>query len=122
MSKIRSFTDLVAWQKGHDLVIEIYIITKGFPSEEKFGLSDQMRRCAISITSNIAEGFSRKSKKEKSQFLYISLGSITELQNHLFIAKDLKYLSENKFNQLMENTITISKLINGLIKSLNNNS
>ena len=81
LKKIRSFTDLVAWQEGHKLVLKIYDITKDFPKDELFALNIQMKRCAVSITSNIAEGFSRKSPKEKIQFYAISLGSTTELQN-----------------------------------------
>ncbi|MBI2049362.1 four helix bundle protein [Candidatus Roizmanbacteria bacterium] len=115
--KIKSFTDLNAWKKGHGLVLGIYKITKMFPSEEKFGLVDQMRRCVVSITSNIAEGFSRKTKKEKAQFFYTSLGSVTELQNQLLIAKDLSYLNKEVFKNIASRTIVVSKLINGLIKS-----
>ena len=115
--KISSFTDLHAWQEGHKLVILIYQLTKTFPIEEKFGLSDQMRRCAISITSNIAEGFSRRGKKEKAQFFYMALGSTTELQNQLLIARDINYINQQVFHQIAEKTVTVSKLINGLIKS-----
>lgn len=115
--KIKSFTDLHAWQEGHKLVIGIYGITKLFPPDEKFGLCDQMRRCSVSITSNIAEGFSRKSKKEKAQFLYMSLGSVTEFQNQLLIARDICYISKSDFKLLADRTVVISKLINGLIKS-----
>lgn len=115
--KIQSFTDLHAWQEGHKLVLEIYKLTKTFPQDERYALNDQMRRCVVSITSNIAEGFSRKGKKEKTQFLYMSLGSVTELQNQLLVARDVGYLAKEKFNQLANQTIVISKLINGLIKS-----
>ena len=88
-NKIRRFTDLNAWKEGHKLVLMIYNFTKNFPKEEIFGLVSQMRRCSVSITSNIAEGFSRQSYKEKAQFYAISLGSVTELQNQLLIAKDI---------------------------------
>ncbi|HSA83262.1 MAG TPA: four helix bundle protein [Patescibacteria group bacterium] len=115
--KIKSFTDLHGWQEGHKLVLTIYQITKKFPAGEQFGLTNQMRRCAVSITSNIAEGFSRKSKKEKSQFFYMALGSVTELQNQLVIVRDLAYLDKTRFQTIAEMTITVSKLINGLIKS-----
>ncbi len=114
---IKSFTDLNAWKEGHKLVLLIYKFTAPFPKEEKFGLIDQMRRCAVSITSNIAEGFSRRGKKEKAQFFYTALGSVTELQNQLLIARDIGYLSQINFKVLAEKTITVSKLINGLIKS-----
>jgi len=115
--KIKSFTDLKAWQEGHQLVLMIYKITEDFPKKENFNLALQMCRCAVSITSNIAEGFSRKSQKEKVRFYYVALGSITELQNQLIIARDLGYLKKEKFNQLIEQTTHVQKLINGLIKS-----
>lgn len=115
--KIVSFTDLNAWKEGHQLVIAIYKITRTFPVDEKFGLIDQMRRCVVSMTSNIAEGFSRKSKKEKAQFFYMALGSVTELQNQLLIARDICYISKSDFQILAEKTVIVSKLINGLIKS-----
>lgn len=115
--KIRSFTDLNAWKEGHRLVLNIYKITKEFPREEIFGLISQMRRCAVSITSNIAEGFSRRSYKEKSQFYSISQGSVTELQNQLLIAKDVGYITEDEFKKNAEQSVTVHKIVNGLIKS-----
>lgn len=116
-NKITSFIDLYAWQEGHTLVLLIYKLTDKFPRSETYGLIDQMRRCVISITSNIAEGFARKNRKEKNQFYYISLGSVTELQNQLYVAKDLKYISESVFYTIILQTITVHKLVNGLIKS-----
>lgn len=113
---ITSFTDLVAWREGHGLVLAIYAITKNFPKEEIFGLVSQMRRCSISITSNIAEGFSRNSWKEKLQFYSISLASITELQNQLLISRDIGYVSRIEFNHIAEQIIHVGKLVNGLIK------
>ncbi|MCK4524941.1 MAG: four helix bundle protein [Candidatus Andersenbacteria bacterium] len=118
MEKIKSFTDLIAWQKGHQLVISVYKITNNFPQKEIFALTNQMCRCAISITSNIAEGFSRKGTKEKIQFYHMSLGSLTELQNQLLIARDIDYLSNEEFTKLADQTVEVSKLINGLIRSL----
>ncbi len=118
MEKIKSFTDLIAWRKGHQLVIAVYKVTNEFPKKEMFALTNQICRCAVSITSNIAEGFSRKGIKEKIQFYYMSLGSVTELQNQLLVARDIGYLSKEEFNNLAEQTIEVSKLLNGLIKSL----
>lgn len=115
--KIKSFTDLNAWKEGHKLVLAIYKIIKSFPSEERFGLIDQMRRCVVSITSNIAEGFSRKTKKEKAQFFYMALGSVTELQNQLLIARNLGYFKKDDFKRIADQTVIVSKLLNGLIKS-----
>ncbi len=116
-SKISHFTDLIAWQEGHALTLFIYQITKAFPKEEMFRLTNQICRSSSSITANIAEGFSRNSEKEKKQFYYISLGSLTETQNHLILARDLKYISSEDFNHSMEKIILTSKLIHGLIKS-----
>jgi len=115
--KIKSFTDLIAWSKGHELVIEIYDVTKKFPKEEIFGITNQIRRCAVSITSNIAEGFSRRTHKDKAQFYCIALGSLTELQNQLLIVRDIHYIDEVKFQTLANKSVIIHKLINGLIKS-----
>ena len=119
-NKIKSFTDLNAWKEAHKLVVMIYKITKDFPKEETYSLIDQMKRCSVSITSNIAEGFSRQSKKEKIQFYFISKGSLTELQNQLLVAKDVGYLGKNEFKSTAEQTVAVHKLINGLIKSANN--
>ena len=116
-NKIKNFTDLQVWQVGHNLVISIYKITKTFPKDEVFGLTSQIRRCTVSITSNIAEGFSRHSYKEKVMFYYVSLGSTTELQNQLIIAKDVGYLDSKTQGDLFKQTVNIHKMLNGLIKS-----
>jgi len=107
---------LDAWKEGHKLVLEIYKVTKSFPKEEMFGLSNQLRRAVISITSNIAEGFSRKSLKEKIQFYSMAKASNTELQNQLLIARDVGYLNEKDFEKLEEQSIRVNKLISGLIR------
>lgn len=118
--KIKSFTDLEAWKEGHNLVLMIYNLTKKFPKEEVFGLTNQLRRAVVSITSNIAEGFSRRTSKDKIHFYLISLGSLTEIQNQILIAKDIKYIDKEEFNKIALQTIVVSKLINGLIKYCNN--
>ena len=115
---IRSFTDLNTWKEGHLLALTIYKMTKLFPSNENFGLTNQIQRAAVSITSNIAEGFYRHSNKEKIQFYYISLGSLTEVQNQLLISRDLGYIDPSLFNEIAAKTVIISKLLNGLIKSV----
>ena len=117
MLKIKSFTDLIAWQQSYQLALLIYQITKKFPKEELYCLSSQIRRAAISTSSNIAEGFSRRTYKDKNRFYFIALGSLTETQNQLLLAKDLGYLPQNQFNAMANKTISINKLINGLIKS-----
>ena len=114
--KIKSFTDLNAWKEGHKLVLEIYKITQKFPKEEIFGLTNQIRRAVVSFTSNIAEGFSRNSYKEKVQFYSISLGSLTEVQNQLLIARDIGYIDKDEFNKIAEITVVANKITNGLIK------
>src|SRR4030067_3416968 len=98
-NKIKSFTDLGAWKESHKLVLMIYDISKNFPREEMFGLTIQIRRAAVSITSNIAEGFSRKTYKEKTQFYFMAIGSNTEIRNQLIIAKDLKYITPEKLQK-----------------------
>ena len=116
-NKIRSFTDLNAWKQSHDLVLETYRITNNFPKTEIFVLTSQIRRCAISITSNIAEGFSRRTYKDKNQFYFISQGSLTELQNQILLARDLGYIENDVFKNLADKSVIVHKLINGLIKS-----
>ena len=115
--KIKSFTDLNAWKEGHKLVLEIYQITKRFPREEQFGLSVQLRRVAVSFISNIAESFSGNSYKEKLQFYSMALGSLTEIQNQLLIARDIDYITKEIFEKVAEQTVRVSKITNGLIKS-----
>ncbi len=115
--KIQSFTDLNSWKEGHKLVLAIYKAIKTFPSDERYSLIDQMRRCAVSITSNIAEGFSRQFYKEKVQFYSMALGSLTELQNQLLVAKDVGYMNKDEFTALANQTVIVHKLIIGLLKS-----
>lgn len=115
--KIRNFTDLNAWKEGHRLVLCIYEITKKFPKDEIYALTNQLKRCSVSITSNIAEGFSRQSYREKLQFCSVSLGSITELQNQILIAKDVGYMDDNDFTKCNDISIKAHKIVNGLIKS-----
>lgn len=115
--KIKSFTDLFAWKKAHNFVLDIYKTTKKFPQEERFSLIDQMRRAAISITSNIAEGFSKRTSQDKTHFYYHALASLTEIQNQLIIARDLSYITNIQFQQLAQQSIEVHKLIHGIIKS-----
>ena len=117
MEKISSFKDLIAWKEGHKLAVTIYEITKAFPKEEIFGLTNQIRRAAVSVTSNIAEGFSRNSSKEKIQFYSIALGSLSEVQSQILIAKDIGYLAGERYDSISQLTITVSKLLNGLARS-----
>lgn len=116
-TKIRSFTDLTAWKKAHAFVLKIYRITKLFPREELYGLTNQIRRASVSITSNIAEGFYRRTAQDKNHFYFSSLTSLAEVQNQLIIARDLDYISNNIFQDAAKDSIEVQKLINGLIKS-----
>lgn len=120
--KIQSFRDLDAWKVAHKLVLQVYQATRKFPQEELYGLVSQMRRAAVSIVSNIAEGFSRTFSKEKQQFYAIALGSIVELQSQLEIAKDLGYLDGADYQRLIDLSVDAHKLVNGLIKGARNRS
>jgi len=115
-NSITQFTDLIVWQEGHKLVIQIYKITNSFPKQEIYSLIDQIRRAVVSITSNIAEGFGRQTIKEKIQFYYLAQGSLTEVKNQLIISKDIGYLNIINFNQAYEQANTVHKLLQGLIK------
>lgn len=118
--KILLFTDLKAWQEAHELVKVVYKFLSELPKEEKFGLSDQLRRASISVTSNIAEGFSRQNYKEKVQFYYIALGSLTEVQNQLILSRDVGYIDEERCDKILKQSVVAQKLLNGLIKSIKN--
>ena len=113
---IRSFTDLNAWKEGHKLVLMIYEATEVFPQKEVYELANQLRTAVASITSNIAEGFSRKSYKEKIQFYLMALSSLTEVQNQILAAKDIGMMSKADFDEVAEQSVRVSKLLNGLIK------
>lgn len=117
ISKIKDFTDLYTWKEAHELVVLIYKTVKSFPKEEIYSLVDQMKRSAVSISSNIAEGFSRQSKKEKMQFYFISKGSLTELQNQLMVSRDVEYINQKMFSDLNDKVVRVHKLLNGLLKT-----
>jgi four helix bundle protein len=114
--KITSFTKLEAWKEGHVFVLAIYKKTKEFPKDEVFGITSQIRRAAVSITSNIAEGFSRHSWKEKLQFYAIAMGSLTEVENQILIARDVGYMTNEEFHNLANQVVRVGKLLTGLLK------
>jgi len=118
-AKIKSFVDLNAWKEFHSLVLKTYKTTNSFPKTEQFGLTNQIRRASVSITSNIAEGFSRSSYKDKAHFYSMALGSTTEVQSQIMIARDLNYISLEEFVDFENQIIVVHKLLNGLIKSSN---
>jgi four helix bundle protein len=115
---LKTHKDLIAWQKSMQLVTEVYKATNGFPKEERYGLTNQIRRSAVSVPSNLAEGAARFSKKEFCQFLYISLGSTAELETQLIISKNLDYLEQDIYEVLLNRIAEVRKTVLGLIKSL----
>jgi len=112
--------DLKVWQSSVELVSNIYSLSNQFPKDELYGLTSQMRRAALSIPSNIAEGCARNHDKELLQFLYIALGSFSELETQVIVAKNIGYIKEIDFNQLTEKLADIGKLLVGLINSVKN--
>ena len=117
--KSRSYKDLEVWKLSIELVKEIYRITEKFPPSEIYGLTNQIRRAAISIPSNIAEGQERNSAKEFRQFLAIALGSVAEIETQLIIAKQIHYLTEAEVEPFMASIDRLRKMTRGLIKSIN---
>jgi four helix bundle protein len=118
MDEIKTFRDLFVWQKSMNLVTQIYNITKEFPDEEKYGLVSQLRRCAISIPSNIAEGYGRNQTNDYIRFLQISISSLYELQTQLEISFNLEYLEQEPFDKLKESTREIERMLSSLIKNV----
>ena len=116
---VSDYRKLKVWEKAHECVLETYRITEKYPKSELYALVSQMRRAAVSIPSNIAEGYGNGYNKNVVRFLNIALGSTFELEYQFFLSKDLGYLSEEKYNELAELIIEIKKMIIGLIKSLN---
>ena len=116
--KANNFEGLKVWEMAHQFVLEVYKITGDFPSEERFGLTNQFRRAAVSIPANIAEGSGRKSIKDMLRFFIHSRGSIEECQYFLILAKDLNFINLEAFHHLQGKLNQIGKLLNGLIKSL----
>jgi four helix bundle protein len=115
---IKSFEELPVWKDARKFANKIYNLTKKFPKEENYGLTSQITRATVSIGSNIAEGFDRYSKKDFIRFLIIARGSISEVQNNLYIALDLKYINQNDFQEAYALAKDLGKQINGFIKYL----
>jgi four helix bundle protein len=118
--KIVSFYDLAAWQEAHALVLLLYTSTEKFPTKEQFGLTNQLRRAVISVSSNIAEGFGRQTAKEKVQFYSHANGSLLEIKSQLFAARDLGYISSAEFLMINSQADKSQALLWGLIKSASN--
>ncbi|MBT3390021.1 MAG: four helix bundle protein [Anaerolineae bacterium] len=117
MDQIRSFRDLEVWQRAHQLVLAVYRMTKDFPSDERYGLVSQMRRAAVSVPANIAEGFKRRGKGEKVRFYNIGEASLEELKYFFILSKDLGYIDDN--GQVMDEAEIISKMFYRLIEAIN---
>ena len=115
--KLFSFEKLIVWQKSRGLAITIYKLTKTFPDDERFGLISQMRRCAISISSNIAEGTGRHSNKDKARFTEIAFGSALELLNQVILSYDLEFISKENYELVRTNITEITAMLDALRKS-----
>jgi four helix bundle protein len=119
MGEIKTYRDLQIWQKSMILVVDIYKASKSFPNDETYGLTSQVRRCAVSIPSNIAEGYGRNSTSDYVRFLHIAEASLYEMQTQLVIALNLQYLKKNDFDKLYESSREIERMLSKLIKKLN---
>jgi len=115
---LRSYQDLIGWKKGIDLVTDVYRLTRNLPNAELYGLTNQMRRAAVSIPSNIAEGQGRLSTGEFKQFLGHARGSLYELESQIRIARNLQYLKADETGPLLDRIDEMGRILNGLLKSL----
>ncbi|MDG5789299.1 four helix bundle protein [Evansella sp. AB-P1] len=109
---------LIVWQRSHELVLNVYALTKGFPREEQYGLTSQIRRAVVSIPSNIVEGKARGSRVEYKRFLLIARGSLEEVKYQLLLAKDLNYIDEKSYSNSLGIADEVGKMINGLVNKL----
>ena len=117
---LKSFKDLSVWQKSYRLCLEIYRVTTTFPKEEKYGLTSQIRRSVVSIPSNIAEGYGRKTTLDYIRMLYISYGSVCELETQILLAEDLDLIGKGEMGRLKKDMAEIERMLKALIKSLEN--
>ena len=117
---LRNYKDLKVWQKSYQLCLEVYQITKGFPKNEIYGLISQMRRAALSIPCNIAEGYGRKTTSEYLRALYIAYGSTCELETQVLLSGDLDYLVDKSLLKLQDDLGEVERMLKALIKSLEN--
>ena len=118
----RTFENIVAWQKAHQFVVEIYKTTRTFPDFERYGLCSQFQRAAVSIAANIAEGYKKLSKSDKLRFFNISQGSLEECRYYCLLSRDLGYIDEDKFQELVQIIIETSYMLNTYIKGVVNNN
>ena len=117
-----TFKDLIVWQKSHLLVLKIYEITKQFPREEIYGLTNQIRRAAYSVPANIVEGKKKKTILNQLSFINIAEGSLEEFKYFLILSKDLKYIEEDRYNELLKDAEEIGKLLNGYERFIKNSN
>ena len=115
---MRNFRELLVWQKAHELALEVYRDTKGFPADERFGLTVQLRRAASSVASNIAEGCGRGSDKDFARFLGIAAGSASEVEYQILLTHDLGYLSKEDYRRLDTHVNEVKRMLNSFIQSL----
>ena len=115
---LKNFKELRVWQESYSLCLDIYKITKSFPKEEKYGLTNQVRKSAVSIPSNIAEGYGRKTIGEYTHFLYIAYGSECELETQIQLCNDLGYLKSNDYKELQDKIKGVERMLKALIRSL----
>jgi four helix bundle protein len=115
---LQHYKDLIVWQKSMDLVLEVYRLTRKYPKVELFSLTNQTQRAVVSIPSNIAEGYGRSTTQDYLRFCYIARGSLNELETHLLIASRLGYLAEVEIPVIQALIEEVSKILNGLIRSL----
>ena len=120
MSKLESYRDLEVWKQTKELVRLIYQVTKAFPKEEQFGLTNQLRRASVSIPSNIAEGCGRNHSKELIQFFFISRGSLYEVETQTIISFELGYITKDQQNTILDNIRSCKRLLNGFISYFQN--
>ncbi len=113
MAQIRTFKDLIVWQKSHNLALRIYGVTKCFPSEEKFGLVSQMRRAVVSLVCNIVEGFRRRTVKDSLNFYNIAQGSLEEVKYQLMLSFDLRFINQKEYDAITQETEEVSKILYG---------
>lgn len=120
--RVSTFQSLIVWQKGHQLILDIYRKTKSFPEDERFGLVSQMRRAAISITANIAEGYRKMGKKDKLRFFNTSQGSLSETYNYLILSRDLEYITNEEYNSFETQIEEVDRILNAYCSKISKDS
>ncbi|MDP2654718.1 MAG: four helix bundle protein [Candidatus Omnitrophota bacterium] len=116
--KLRTYKDLIAWQKAYELCVKVFRVANAFPAKEQLCLASQIKRSSLSVPSNIAEGYTRHQTKEYLRFLYIAYASLAELETQLLLANDLKYILQDDFRQIVQLHGETQRIIHGLLKSL----